>query len=301
MIKDFNYIRDQLLQMEQTFDYQARIESDPVRFVRRFSEPADLEVAGLISAVFAYGSVKIIIKTLERIFSVLGESPARFIEDWLPSKKELFPGFYHRFNNAADLHTLLWTIGMVRRKWGSLEDLFVNWYNFQDVTLKDVKCKIPATPNFFFALNLFCLEFLNISADTPFSGTRNFQYFFPSPRDKSPCKRLCLFLRWMNRRDQVDPGGWTRVKKSDLIIPVDAHIQRIARYLGFTGQRNPSWKMAVEITENLKKLDPEDPLRFDFLLCHLGISGECPLKADPSKCAACPAKEFCIGVDESGR
>ena len=94
---------------------------------------------------------------------------------------------------------------------------------------------------------------------------------FPLPEKASACKRMNLFLRWMVRKDELDFGIWDKIPTSKLLIPVDTHIARICSMLGLTSRKNPDWKMAEEITNNLKKIDPEDPVKYDFALCHIGM------------------------------
>jgi uncharacterized protein (TIGR02757 family) len=113
---------------------------------------------------------------------------------------------------------------------------------------------------------------------------------FPSPVDGSACKRANLFLRWMVRDRDIDFGIWEGIPKKKLVIPLDTHIARISRCLGFTVRKSPGWKMAVEITESLKRFDPEDPLKYDFALCHHGISGVCKGEKNGAECKGCTLK-----------
>jgi uncharacterized protein (TIGR02757 family) len=120
------------------------------------------------------------------------------------------------------------------------------------------------------------------------------RFFFPSPSQGSACKRMSLYLRWMVRSsDGIDCGVWERVRPSQLVIPLDTHIARISSYIGLTAMRTPGWRMALDITNSLRRLHSEDPLRYDFALCHLGIAGDCPRKRDPQKCARCPIQAIC--------
>lgn len=264
--------------MEGCFDFAERIETDPVRFVRPFENPLDRQAAGLIASCFAYGAVGQIGVTLDRIFSVLGPNPSVFIDEWTQNPRRIFDGFYHRFNNRDDLLSLLYAIGTINREYGSLNGLFLE--NHKEGAIEE-------------AMDRFADRLLSAASDSPFTDRRALSYFFPSPRKGSTCKRMCLYLRWMNRRDTVDPGGWTGVGKRDLIIPVDTHISRIGRYLGFTKRKNADWKMAVEITEALRRINPDDPLSLDFIICHMGISGRCPVRQDKANCEKCPLKRFC--------
>ena len=121
------------------------------------------------------------------------------------------------------------------------------------------------------------------------------RYFLPSPEDGSACKRLNLYLRWMVRRgDGLDFGQWREVSTAHLVIPLDSHVSRIARYVGLTDRLTPSWGTALEVTEQLCRFDPRDPVKYDFSLCRLGILKLCPKKRRPSKCRACPLLDVCL-------
>ena len=111
-------------------------------------------------------------------------------------------------------------------------------------------------------------------------------YFFTRPSTGSACKRMNLFLRWMVRRDAVDPGGWTRVKPGQLVVPLDTHTIRAGKCLRLTRRASPGWKMAVDITNALRAIDPGDPVRYDFSLCHLSMMGACGFgtKAGDTQC-----------------
>ncbi len=100
-------------------------------------------------------------------------------------------------------------------------------------------------------------------------------YFFSRPSTGSACKRLNLFLRWMVRRDAIDPGGWTSVPARQLVVPLDTHTIRVGKCLRLTRRASPGWKMAADITASLRAFDPDDPVRYDFALCHLSMMGAC--------------------------
>jgi uncharacterized protein (TIGR02757 family) len=117
-------------------------------------------------------------------------------------------------------------------------------------------------------------------------------YFFPRPSAGSACKRLNLFLRWMVRRDEVDLGVWRVVTPAKLIVPLDTHVIRLSRCLRLTGNTSPGWKMASDITASLRRLDPEDPIRFDFALCHVGMMNACGFGRRQGD-AQCPLKGLC--------
>jgi uncharacterized protein (TIGR02757 family) len=119
----------------------------------------------------------------------------------------------------------------------------------------------------------------------------------PDARGPGASKRWNLYLRWMVRGpDAVDLGAWRGlVPASVLVVPLDTHVHRVARCLGLTRRRDASWRTAEEITAALRRIDPDDPVRFDFALCHLGMSGACPARRDPARCAVCPLEGVCRG------
>lgn len=259
--------------------------NDPLSFCHRYSNSEDQEVVGLIASSFAYGNVKIILRNLDWIFGKMGSSPRSFVENFEPERDAmLFAGFKHRFNGAKDLCALLWACRYILERANSIGEFFYTYY------AKALEIA-PSLINFTDAI-------LNI-AYTPVFGSReippdsHFSFLFPSPASGSACKRLCMYLRWMVRpADGIDLGLWPKIHPSKLIIPVDTHIQQICKFLGFTQRKHADWQMAKEITEALRAFDPDDPVKYDFSLCHLGISKACPCK-DPTICSECPIAELC--------
>jgi uncharacterized protein (TIGR02757 family) len=260
--------------------------NDPLSFCHRYQDPADQEVAGLIAAAFAYGQVRIIIASLEKVFAAVGPSPRRFVEQFEPDQgRRLFAGFKHRFNDGRDLCALLWAIRTMLEEADSIGDFFLAGLE-------------PGAPDITVALTEFtsavlALDYAPVFGTATIPDDSYFPFFFPSPASGSACKRLCMYLRWMVRpADGIDLGLWRQISPAQLIIPVDAHIQRLGRYLGFTSRRQADWKMAVEITAALRRLDPHDPVKYDFSLCHLGISEGCDGK-DLSRCLTCAISDIC--------
>jgi uncharacterized protein (TIGR02757 family) len=117
-------------------------------------------------------------------------------------------------------------------------------------------------------------------------------FFFPRPSAGSACKRLNLFLRWMVRSDALDPGGWTRVRPAQLIVPLDTHVVRVGRCLRLTSRATPGWAMAREITGSLRAVDPDDPVKYDFAICHLGMLDLCSHERQRRE-RVCPLSEVC--------
>jgi uncharacterized protein (TIGR02757 family) len=265
---------------------QAHLANDPLSFCHRYQSPQDREVAGLIAASFAYGNVKIIRKNLEVVFRAMGDSPRLFVERFDPEQgKRLFAGFKHRFNDGRDLCALLLACQTMILEAGSIEGWLLR---FHDEAREDVTQTLSGFTQ--------AVKSLDLSPVFGSEGTPQDSYFpflFPSPASGSACKRLCMYLRWMVRPDDgIDLGIWKGISPAKLVIPVDAHIQRICGFLGFSSRKQADWRMAREITARLRELDPEDPVKYDFSLCHLGISEGCDGK-DLLKCVNCPITGIC--------
>jgi len=260
--------------------------NDPLSFCHRYSDPADREIAALIASAFAYGGIKIILRTLESIFSELGTSPRSYVENFSPGRSlKAFSGFKHRFNDGRDLVALLWGTRLMIEDAGSVNAFFLR---FHDPAAKDVTAALNG-----YTSAVRALDYRPVFGNTAVPSGSYFPFLFPAPAAGSACKRLCMFLRWVVRpADGIDLGIWRGVSPSQLVIPVDTHISRICSYLGFTGRKTADWRMAQEITTALRRLDPADPVKYDFSLAHLGISEGCT-GADALRCLSCAIKGIC--------
>jgi len=260
------------------YDFAGRVMNDPIEFPRRYTDPRDIEVTGFIASAFAYGKVELFRAVLEKIFSVMGESPYGFILNAEPGKlRRLLQGIKYRFNENDDIICLIYILKKILRRHGSLENLFSKHYSVEDLNIAR-------------GLSGFIDEMTNIDTSRVYGSSISppgLMQFFASPRNGSACKRANLFLRWMIRDRDIDLGVWKGVPKSRLIIPLDTHIAKISRCLGFSGRKSQDWKMAVEITAALLRFDPEDPLKYDFALCHHGISGVCKGEKRAEACKEC--------------
>lgn len=255
-------VKQKLEHHYKAFD-RSQIEPDPLQFPHLFSDKKDIEVTAFISSVFAYGNVRQIINSLNRFLQIAENEPYYFVKNFNYSDSKKY--FTHRFYSEADVRKLFLLLQITYNEYGSLKKLFLAGNNKNQTNLKNA---ITNFSNFF--LKKAEVEFGNIS--------RGVKFMFPLPEKGSACKRMNLFLRWMVRKDDLDFGLWTclsdrqdEIPTSKLIIPVDTHIARICKELKLTKRKNVSWKMAEEITENLKKFDPEDPVKYDFALCHIGM------------------------------
>ena len=256
---------------------------DPVHVVRRYTTPADREVVAFCASALAFGKVASVLSTTESLLAVLGGSPAAFVRHFDPARDtDRLRPLVHRWIRGVDLIALLWILRRMLAKAGSIERFFLEGHA---ASASDVG---PA-------LNRFAMRARAIDLDTIYGdhdGRRWVTYFFPRPAAGSACKRLNLFLRWMVRRDAVDLGVWSGLSPTKLVVPLDTHVIRVGRCLGLTRYRSPGWGMASEITESLRRLDPEDPVRFDFSICHLGMMDACGFNR-PQRDDRCPLRGVC--------
>ncbi len=224
---------------------------DPLEFLYNYDDPQDRELVGLIASCFAYGSVWQIIKTVQKILEQIG-SPRRFIaEATHHTLQTIFKDFKYRFTTGDELGRLILGMKGVISDYGSLQACFLEGYS-------------PMDDNVIGGLSFLVHELSSVFDGRPRS-------LLPSPNAGSACKRLNLFLRWMVRKDDVDPGGWDNVLPSKLIIPMDVHMGRICRSLKLTSRNQSDLKAALEVTEAFRRIEPEDPVRYDFCLTRLGI------------------------------
>ena len=266
---------------------KAYLSSDPLMFPHLYSDPADIEVVGLISAVLAYGRVAIIQRNIGRVLDSMGKHPARYVRRFdARARASDFSDFSHRFNRGDDVVLLLHYMKQMMKTGGSIGGFFRAGH---DAGAPDIGNALAS-----FVERTLALDCTAVYPEGVLPKNAGVRFFFPSPAGGSACKRLNLYLRWMVRKDDgLDFGLWDFVAPSQLVIPLDTHVARICGLIGLTQRKSPGWPMAVEITENLKKLDPDDPVKYDFAICRLGILDKCPAAPLPQKCAACEIKSLC--------
>lgn len=257
--------------------------SDPVHLIRPFRELADREIAGFCAASLAFGRVASVIQCIQTLFRVMGPSPAGFVRQFDPAAghPEL-RAMVHRWTRGEDLAALLWLLRQMLEASGSIEAFFAAGLGDRD---DDVG---PALESF--STRAMALDIRRAYRRVP--KRPGVCYFFPRPSGGSACKRLNLYLRWMVRLDAIDPGGWMAVPASRLVVPLDTHVIRVGQCLRLTRYASPGWRMAADITASLRRLDPEDPVRFDFSLCHLGMRNACGFGRRQGD-SQCPLKGVC--------
>lgn len=275
-------LKEPLEQLYRSFDHVTSA-TDPVHIVRRFTTPEDREVVGFCAAGLAFGRVASVLQSIESLLAVMGPRPAEFVRRFdVTRQAPRMRGLVHRWIRGNDLAALMLVLQRMLRESGSIENFFVAG---DDPSQRDVSS----------ALDSFSTRALQIDLRAAYGrmpARPGVCYFFPRPAAGSACKRLNLFLRWMVRRDAVDPGGWTRVPCSRLVVPLDTHVIRVGQCLGLTRYRSPGWRMASDITASLRCLDPDDPVRYDFALCHLGMMEACGFRR-AQRDSRCPLRGVC--------
>ncbi len=256
---------------------------DPVQIVRRFTRADDREVVGFIAASLAFGRVASVIQSIERVLAVLGPHPANSIRRFEPTRdKASFAHIVHRWTRGPDIAALIWIIHQMLRGSGSIEEFFVEGLE-------------PGAPDLSSAIDSFSTRALAFNLKPIYGRVPKRPgvcYFFPRASTGSACKRLNLFLRWMVRHDALDLGVWTKVPAAKLIVPLDTHVIRLGRCLQLTRRVSPGWRMAVDVTDSLRAMDADDPVRYDFAICHVGMMNACGFNRAQAD-TQCPLRGAC--------
>ncbi|HNR33074.1 MAG TPA: TIGR02757 family protein [Candidatus Hydrogenedentes bacterium] len=227
------------------------VHTDPLAAVLRFSDPADQELVGLIAASLAFGNVKTILRSVDAAIARLPRPAADLRAAEPTAIRRLCRGFQHRFARERELADLLTGARRVLLTRGSLHACFR-------------ACIREGDADYLAALTRFVDE---LRAESP----PVMNYLLPEPARGSACKRLWLYLRWMVRRDAVDPGTWTGLDPAKLVIPLDTHMHRICLKLGLTTRKTADARAAIEATAGFRRVCPEDPVRYDFALTRMGM------------------------------
>ncbi len=275
-------LQPRLDQAYRAFDH-VESAADPVHLVRRFHEPADQEVVGFCAAGLAFGRVASVLQSVDALLAVMGASPADYVRRFDPVREApRLAHIVHRWIRGVDLTALLLVLQRMLRESGSLEAFFMAG---DDMTAPDVGPGLES-----FSRRAMETDLRPAYGRVP--ARAGVGFFFPKPSGGSACKRMNLFLRWMVRRDAIDLGVWTQVAPGRLVVPLDTHIIRVGRCLRLTRLTTPGWKMAADITSALRRLDPADPVRYDFSLCHVGMMGACG-HAGTGRSDQCPLNGAC--------
>ncbi len=232
------------------YNQRKYVDPDPLLFLYDYNQKKNREIAGLVAALLAYGRVEQIMKIVKNVLEKL--TPAPF--DYLMSRTEIdiendFQNFQYRFTKNTHFIHLLLGIKQVLIRFKSLENCFCEGWKSSD-------------ENVISGLEFFCEQLCR---------NRQMTHLVADPKKRSACKRNMLYLRWMVRHDLVDPGGWEKINPSQLIVPLDTHMHKIGMMLGFTSRRSADMKTALEITSGFKRIERDDPVKYDFSLTRFGI------------------------------
>jgi uncharacterized protein (TIGR02757 family) len=277
-LKHLPIVREALDDVLARCDVQARVASDPVEYVRKYGDREDAEIVALIASAVAFGNVTALRAKLADALRRIGDHPARAADDEKAIKAAL-RGWKHRVWIGDDLARMIVGARRVQVAHGSLGARFA-----ADLAGNDFR---EALARF--------VDAIRSAGGLDRVSRRSARHLLPDPRANSGCKRLMLFMRWMVRGpDGTDLGFWRDlVPTSALRMPVDVHIHKLARNLGLTDRRATDWRTTEEITASLRLFDANDPIRYDFALCHMGMLQRCPSKRDPVRCDGCGVMRAC--------
>lgn len=230
------------------------IECDPIQFIHRFQNKKDIEIAGFIASMFAYGKREVFIEKLNYIFNLMQNEPFNYIQSFNYKKNEILNCDY-RFSKDCDFIQILKILNGLYSENKTLETLFKQNYK------EDVWTMLQGVVNYFYS---------RIDMDV----TKGFYHMLPNPEKKSAMKRMNMLLRWFVRKSEVDIGIWNFIPKSKLLIPLDTHVAKISRQLGLLKRNDNGYESVIELTNNLRKFDVNDPVKYDFALFGYGVNNK---------------------------
>ena len=251
-------LRSLLNQKYHQYNIPGFIEDDPIQIPHQYSGKEDIEIAGFLSALIAWGRRSMIIRNAERLLSMMEGEPYRFLMDFEESDLKPFAQFVHRTFNGQDCQALLRSLQWVYREFGGLESIFAAGIKADD-------------PDVYGGI----LHARTILLSHPSMPSRTHKHI-ANPAKGSSAKRINMFLRWMVRKDHagVDFGLWDSISPSQLICPLDVHTATVARRLGLLFRKQNDWKAALALTQYLRLMDPHDPVKYDFALFGIGVYGD---------------------------
>ncbi|HIJ72912.1 MAG TPA: TIGR02757 family protein [Candidatus Hydrogenedentes bacterium] len=278
-------LRTQLETLYTTYNRREYVHPDPLEAVHRFQDPSDQEIVGLLASSLAFGDVRQIVRSVDDVLHRVPRPRHDIMSLSVADLREKFVAFRYRYVSGAELTDLLLSVRRMLRVHGTLGRGFAEGMQRTDSSVLSALVRFVAR--------------LREGSRLP----KNF--LLPDPRRGSACKRLLLYLRWMVRRDDVDVGAWTGVSpclcSAKLLAPIDTHMYRISRFLGWTDRRAPDLRTALEVTQVLRCVSPEDPIRYDFALTRLGIHGDAQLDTFLRTCLDIAGKSEVRAMDKTGR
>ncbi|MEP7165246.1 MAG: TIGR02757 family protein [Ferruginibacter sp.] len=248
-------LKDFLNKKVDEYDQPSFILADPICIPHLFTKKQDIEIAGFFAAIFAWGNRTTIIKKSKELMNLMDNAPHAFCLHHSGNDLKKLLLFKHRTFNTTDLLYFVAFFKMHYEKYNSLESAFTKWMDKKDSNIEN-------------ALNGFYQYFFSLE-----HVPKRTMKHIASPAKKASCKRLNMYLRWMVRKDKraVDLGLWKNISPSQLVIPLDVHVARVARHFKLLQRNTTDWQAALELTAELKKMDAEDPAKYDFALFALGV------------------------------
>ncbi len=241
--------KSELDNLAQKYETEVFINDDPIQFIHRYKDKKDIELAGFIASLLAYGSRKQFIKKLEQLlYDIAQDEPLNFIQNY---ETGFIGDFNYRFGKPNDFNAIFLILKNLYSTSTGLEELFEHGYR-QGKIFENV------------------VDYFYSRADK--SVGQGFYHMIPNPHNGGAMKRMCMYLRWMVRKSAVDVGIWKFMPTSELYIPLDVHVGRISREMGLLTRNANDFKSVIELTQNLKKFCPEDPIKYDFALFGYGVN-----------------------------
>lgn len=243
----------ELDKLAKRYENSAFINSDPIQFPHKFKNKKDIELAGFIASLVAYGSRKVFNRKLVQLFEIANQKPLEFVLNY---EKGILGDFNYRFGKTEDFDEIFMILKTLYTKDGGLEELFRYAYK-EAGTVREVKFFKIITDYFYSRVTT--------------SVGQGFYFMIPNPENGGAMKRMNMFMRWMVRKPPVDFGIWDFIPKSELLIPLDVHVARVSREMGLLKRNSNDFKAVVELSDKLKEYCVEDPIKYDFATFGYGI------------------------------
>ncbi len=242
------------------YEVENFIGPDPISIPHRFKNKNDIEISAFIASLIAYGSRKVFLKKLDELFKIAQNEPLNFILNFEP---EILGDFNYRFGKPDDFAEIFKIMRNLYEKDGGLEELFKHGYlNSQNKSLEE---------KWYNMLSGVSDYFYSRASNKAGQG---FYFMIPHLKNGGAMKRMCMYLRWLVRKPPVDFGIWNFMPQSELLIPLDVHVARVSREMGLLSRKQNDFKAVLELTENLRKFDPEDPSKYDFAMFGYGVDSD---------------------------
>ena len=239
--------KEELDKLAAKYETESFIKDDPILFPHRGKTKEDKELYGFIASLFAYGNRKMFIKKLEDIDSRAGNDISNYVKNGDFSNLK---GVEYRFSKDQDIIPVFEILHKLYNESGGLEELFEYGFNSENF--------LQTVVDYFYS-------------NVPETAGQGFYHMIPNPQNGGAMKRMNMFLRWMVRKSVVDLGIWKFMKPKDLLIPLDVHVARVSRLMGLLERKSNDFKAVIELTDNLKKFCPEDPVKYDFAMFAFGV------------------------------